>query len=763
VIEKMLKIRGIGLLHDALEQPVDFGRVTAIYGENGRGKSTISAILMSFSGGDATLLIGRKTIGGSHAPEVALLVEKRLHEFKNGGWSKCCPDVCVFDAAFVDANVYSGFDVSATHRRNLLDFALGEKGVKLKQKVDELTKKISAVTSEIRTQDARLAGICQPLAVQRYLALALDADIDNKIAQAEKAVEVASKAKEISERPKLLEVSMLKFDNSSMAGLLSLSLSEISAEAKKTVADHFDAHLRSHEEHWVREGLSLVKTNCCPFCGQTLEPAQKLMEAYGAYFDKKYKDFLQELGAVRHHIETILSDAQLASLIRTLGDNDKTGEFWKGLVNSQMPVSPADPIAEKTKVARAKILTLIESKLANPLAAIADLGELDVARGLTAEIESLLSKYNEHVRHLNLAIEAVQKQAKTSDLNAANASVGALKMQKKRHQSQNKEECEHYDALVEQKRKLEGEKVTAREDLQKYSTDLLGKYELVINRYLECFGAGFRIVDVGTSNEGGLPRVAYKLQLGSHKIPLGSPDLAQATPVFANTLSDGDKRTLAFSFFLARLVVDGRLSEQIVVLDDPVSSFDQSRRRATHNAVRAVTALVKQLILLSHDPVFIQSFSENDDVQKLGVRVLELRRAGSNYTVLDACDIEERVQSEYKMNYRTLDAYVTQGEVINKQKVVRAIRPMLEANLRHRFQDSLKGSYCLGKMIEAIRTSRPEEPLYGIRQKLKDLEDINDFATDFTHDSEADGSLQQLDDAQLKLYAERALKIARGT
>ncbi|WDT76009.1 MAG: hypothetical protein MPW16_01960 [Candidatus Manganitrophus sp.] len=82
---------------------------------------------------------------------------------------------------------------------------------------------------------------------------------------------------------------------------------------------------------------------------------------------------------------------------------------------------------------------------------------------------------------------------------------------------------------------------------------------------------------------------------------------------------------------------------------------------------------------------------------------------------------------------------------MDKKKVVHAIRPMLEANLRHRFQDSFKGAYSLGKMIEAIRTSVSNNPLEVMKPKLAELDDINEFATEFVHDSEADGSLQQLD------------------
>jgi hypothetical protein len=49
-----------------------------------------------------------------------------------------------------------------------------------------------------------------------------------------------------------------------------------------------------------------------------------------------------------------------------------------------------------------------------------------------------------------------------------------------------------------------------------------------------------------------------------------------------------------------------------------------------------------------------------------------------------------------------------------------------------------------------------------MKSREEDLDDINDFATDFTHDPEADGSLQELDDAKLKNYAKRTLVIPRG-
>lgn len=764
MIETVLKIRGIGLLHDAIEQQINFDRVTAIYGENGRGKSTLAALFTSLSGDNAALLSGRKTIGGSHQPGVALKIGGKFHEFDGARWNSSCPDICVFDSAFVDANVYSGFTVTSDHRRQLLDFALGEKGVQLKLKVDELTRTISTtVTSNIHIQEAKISGICRPLTIQQYIAIKSDPDVAKKIVEAEKAVEIASKAKEISAKSKLAEVSIPQMEISSLADLLSKSLSDISEEVKKKVTDHFNIHMKSHGEQWLKEGLTLIKTKHCPFCGQLLEPAHGLLDAYNAYFDQTYKNHLEELSTIRLTINSGLSDANRANLNRILGDNGTTGEFWKRLVSVPIPELPADEVAEKTRNARTKLLTLIDAKIANPMTPISDRADIEKAKTWLGEINQLVAEYNEKVRQVNVAIETIQKQAKSSDLNIAKTTVDLLKRQKERHESPNKDDCERFIDLGKQKKKLEEAKAKARQNLEQFTETLLSKYEKTINSYLECFGAGFRLVDIGTSHEKGLPRVDYKVQIGSHKIAVSSKEQATTVPVFANTLSDGDKRTLAFSFFLAKLDVDGNLLQQIVILDDPVSSLDQSRSRATHRSLRTLAGNAKQLILLSHDPLFIQSFTEDDYVRKLGATVIELKRSGLNYAVLDLCNIEERVLSDYKINYRTLNKYVTEGEVVDRQKVVRAIRPMLEANLRHRFQDSLKGAYSLGKMIEAIRTCKPGSPLERIKGNIEDLEDINNFATDFTHDAEADGSLQQLDDAQLKNYAERALAIARGT
>ncbi|CAF1329237.1 unnamed protein product, partial [Didymodactylos carnosus] len=70
-------------------------------------------------------------------------------------------------------------------------------------------------------------------------------------------------------------------------------------------------------------------------------------------------------------------------------------------------------------------------------------------------------------------------------------------------------------------------------------------------------------------------------------------------------LNEGDRRALALSFFLADLEIGNNYSNKIVVMDDPVTSFDSEKKFITlavmKDLLRNVNRKVKQLIVLSHD------------------------------------------------------------------------------------------------------------------------------------------------------------------
>src|SRR3546814_14330239 len=115
----------------------------------------------------------------------------------------------------------------------------------------------------------------------------------------------------------------------------------------------------------------------------------------------------------------------------------------------------------------------------------------------------------------------------------------------------------------------------------------------------------------------------YALLIRGEQIVRGRGRAADAMPSFRNTLSTGDKTTLALAFFLAKLDHDGNLASKVVVFDDPLSSHDSHRRGKTVEAIKQLCGRCLQLIVLSHDEYFLR------DVEKrcAGTRSEE-RRVG---------------------------------------------------------------------------------------------------------------------------------------
>ena len=99
MIKETLKLQNIALMRDACESgAVDLGRVTAIYSGNGRGKSTLTAVLRASELGDAGRKNARKIIDSGDPLEVDLLMPTRTHvEFKANTRTGSAPAIAVFD------------------------------------------------------------------------------------------------------------------------------------------------------------------------------------------------------------------------------------------------------------------------------------------------------------------------------------------------------------------------------------------------------------------------------------------------------------------------------------------------------------------------------------------------------------------------------------------------------------------------------------------------------------------------------------------
>src|SRR5262249_47717249 len=162
------------------------------------------------------------------------------------------------------------------------------------------------------------------------------------------------------------------------------------------------------------------------------------------------------------------------------------------------------------------------------------------------------------------------------------------------------------------------------------------------NRLLGEFQSGFRITGTSQSYAGGPVSSTYKLVINDAPIDLRNATTALNTPSFRNTLSSGDKSTLALAFFLAQLEHDDEKAGRIVVFDDPFNSQDTFRKDCAVQKIKRCGAACAQVIVLSHDQDFLKRIW--DRLEPADRKCLKLARVGMRDTNIIELDIAEATQ-----------------------------------------------------------------------------------------------------------------------
>ena len=179
-----------------------------------------------------------------------------------------------------------------------------------------------------------------------------------------------------------------------------------------------------------------------------------------------------------------------------------------------------------------------------------------------------------------------------------------------RYQSDISADCDLYSRVDRDQKRVNQKLAAQRQSNEQEIAETFERYGECLNKYLNAFGAGFRIIQLEQTRRGAVLRVDYKIGLpiagSSHKrIPLTVRGNDVSEQSFRNVLSEGDKRTLALAFFLAQLDERPDLPGLIVVFDDPVSSLDENRQLYTSEVIGETSRNAKQTIVLSHRPDFL--------------------------------------------------------------------------------------------------------------------------------------------------------------
>ncbi|WP_336789098.1 hypothetical protein [Paenibacillus sp. MMO-177] len=130
MIKKIVSIKNTGKFKACTPKgDIQFNKLSILYSENGRGKTTLSNIFRSLSEQDPQLVIGRKTLGSNGGQSIDILTDKGLIKYKDNQWSnKTDFEFEIFDSLFVSQNVYSRHIVEHDQKKNCISLQLENKG-----------------------------------------------------------------------------------------------------------------------------------------------------------------------------------------------------------------------------------------------------------------------------------------------------------------------------------------------------------------------------------------------------------------------------------------------------------------------------------------------------------------------------------------------------------------------------------------------------------------------------------------------------------
>jgi wobble nucleotide-excising tRNase len=293
-------------------------------------------------------------------------------------------------------------------------------------------------------------------------------------------------------------------------------------------------------------------------------------------------------------------------------------------------------------------------------------------------------------------------------------------------------------------------------ELGEYLQSIFDERIEVINQFLNFFTPHIQLQKFSKVSANIKQLVSYSLSVNGETV--GFPNMKGGSQrTIKYTLSEGDKSAFAFAFFLAKLSTED-ISQKIIVFDDPISSFDMSRKTATINRLIRISRECKQFFVFTHDIYFAREISRK--LESNNTINLQIKKRDNKSTVAFH-DIEQETLTAIFKDINVLNEYLSNGadNEFKKREVIRCIRPIIEGILRIKYFNVIRRDEWLGNMIDKIRNSSSGDRLFKLKNILDDIIEVNDYSKEFHHSDPSNPWGDIILDEELRLYVNKTLSL----
>jgi len=760
MLKRFQIIQGVGSFSNfrSPNHGLDLSKNTIIYANNGYGKSTIATILKSVHLDDPQRIIARTTLTaqqGSVEQNIVIKVENGTLIFQNSTWSynppAVKPEILVFDQQYVFENLFVQ-KVESGHKQSIHRIIIGHEGVQisedltcakaeeksLKQSLDERKKEVDSKISTTGRRD--------------YLTITADEEptITAELKEIESKLIVSQEKDELTALAKFSDLLVLNWDFSDILGAIIISFQSIHEDAQALIDDHIQSHLKNHDsaEGFIRQGLEqLVDT--CPFCGQNMEKADVLIRAYQESFDQTHSQAIEKITALKTDWSTWDPSANIlgskSSFDKNLGSLQKIETRLSLHVLDNVPAIDYETLRQHALETKKQVLDTLSRKEAN----------------LNQKIDGqFLVEFEKEIREVNIQIETANSlyqqatQLAIEKLSAINAdtiqSLEKRKLQlselRKRFSPQEMAWCGEYQQLESDYQAAGTRCGDLTDQLSRYSTDIFRKYQQGINEVLDALMVGFKIENLEEQVDRRAKQPYAEFQIIINGLPVTLQE-KEDCPCFQNTLSEGEKNTLSFAFFITHLRQKGDLSNTVVVFDDPLSSMDDYRRILTANIIRDLSRGTKQTLVMTHKRDFL--FLLSDALEN--PQILTINKTKASGSTIESFDLKEARKNNEQKNIEKLILYLDE-DTCDVKSIQADIRTCLESALRRKYFMILNGVDTLGSIITSLQNQGQLSP-----ELIRTLRNLNDISSPVHHGGQEEDPRKEMERAEILPFVRMTL------
>lgn len=661
------KVYGIGK-YGHYDGRVDIQKNQVIFGFNGAGKSTLSDILYSLKNDEDHLasLLKRHTL----TTDVGQMPENQMVELSTDGEPLCFDgerwnrnvNIHVFNDQYIDEYLFIGDNYADGVRSIGLGAKETQKLTKKLQCEKELAECLDAVNhvlinnkevcrkadlgqSRIRIEkwDKRIRKFAELAAINeaRREEIRKDHDEPDFSSPNIKSLQLW--------RDQLGELYTLQDGGGAavMRGLSKLLLDTPRITGRE-IAVHMQTVMKYADPAWLSQGRRYQKReNLCPYCGQEITDSNfiKLARDLDRFISGKQKE---KVAKIRQKVEKAKSylDAEKLQILQNVlkeiyAENAGKPFLYKRTLNLTTSLQIPNP---EWRMHVVRLVKKLDRKLQNPYEKIALTQEERLICGV---VERILEKFNSLQSKLTDEQDRCNEQLHSQQRYALQDGLYEVFFGSNRENFQNAINCavKMFDL---------DEKIQA---IQKDLGEMLDAHKLKnVNRFLEEVNVNFTVDIVENS---------YKVKIRGYK-----PSEYQKE----NKLlcSEGERRMLAFAYFLQEVEEDPE--NKIIVVDDPVSSMDSSRRSVV--AYKLMTLMQEeknQVIVLSHDLFFVDRL--NALSERLKDHPLGLLQINKYAPVFSLFDVHEYLLTDKDVYEQIIERGIESDNQCDKMVALIAMRP----------------------------------------------------------------------------------------